>query len=147
MRREADVNNDDPRLLLLPKAIDNSRVVREVDPKANQDVWRLLLLVGALVAGVALYAWPHLKLRQLAGAREQMYREKSRLTEDNRKLRLEKSSLEDLARIEALATRQLGLQSPPAEKVVVVERPAALAGEGGQVARGVGIGEGGPPGN
>jgi cell division protein FtsL len=111
-------------LSLLPKAIDNSQVVRERDPRAGRELWLLLLVVAALVAGLVLYAWPSLELRQAAQARARMEREKERLIEENRKLRLERSTLENLRRVEAIATRELGLVTPPPERVVVVERPA-----------------------
>ena len=97
------------RRLVLSKSIDNSQVVRERDPRASRDlVWLLLLLVAVLVGGLVLYAWPHLQMRQTGIATEQMQRERERLVEENRKLRLEKASLENLARVEAIA------EQPPA---------------------------------
>jgi cell division protein FtsL len=112
-------------VVLVPKLIDNSKVVREVDPRSNRDLWALVLVVACLVAGLALYAWPHLELRRYGIEAQTMDRERERLVESNRKLRLEKASLEELRRIESIASRELGLTTPPAEKVVVVERPAA----------------------
>jgi len=113
-----------------PKAIDNSQVVREVDPRASRDLWTLLMVVAALVAGLVLYAWPNLELRQAANAKEELSRERERLIEQNRKLKLERAALEDLHRVETIATRELGLRRPPAEAVMVVERPAAREPEG-----------------
>ena len=106
--------------------IDNSQVVREVDPRASRDLFWLLVLVMTLVGGLGLYAWPHLKIRETARAQDRMSRERERLLEANRKLRLEKASLEDLRRVEAIATRELGLATPPPERLVVVERPLAV---------------------
>jgi cell division protein FtsL len=108
------------------KSIDNSRVVREVDPHANRDLWWLLLLTGVLVGGILLYAWPHLQLRRTGIATEQASRERDRLAEENRKLRLEKAALQNLRRVEAIATRSLGLVAPPLDKQVVVETHALL---------------------
>lgn len=119
---------------LVPKLIDNSQVVREVDPRSNRDLWALVVVVACLVAGLALYAWPHLELRRAGMAAQAMDRERERLVEENRKLRLEKASLEELRRIESIAGRDLGLATPPADKVVVVERPPAPP-EGGRLAR------------
>ena len=48
-------------------------------------------------------------------------REKQRLIEENRKLRLEKAALENLKRVETIAARELGLQPPAPERSVVVE--------------------------
>ncbi|HUG53322.1 MAG TPA: cell division protein FtsL [Vicinamibacteria bacterium] len=117
--------------------IDNSQVVRELDPRANRDLWWLLVLVMTLVAGLGLYAWPHLEIRETSRAQERMSRERERLLEENRKLRLEKASLQNLRRVEAIATRHLGLESPPASHVVVVERPR-VAAPGAQVAKELG---------
>ena len=108
---------------LVPKAIDNSQVVREVDPRSSRDLWLLLLLAAALVSGLVLYAWPSMEIRQTTLAREQMSKERERLLEENRKLRLEKAALENLHRVETIARRDLGLVTPAPEKLVVVEKP------------------------
>jgi cell division protein FtsL len=107
---------------LARKAIDNSKVVRERDPRAGRELWLLLAVVAALVASLVLYAWPSLELRQAAQARARMERERERLIEENRKLKLERATLENPRRVEAIATRELGLVLPPAEKVIVVEK-------------------------
>jgi cell division protein FtsL len=120
---------------MLPKAIDNSQVVRERDPRSGRELFSLLAMVTALVAALVLYAWPTLELRQAAQARARMEREKERLLEENRKLRLERSTLENLRRVEAIATRELGLVTPPPESVVVVDAPAAPP-SGARLARG-----------
>jgi cell division protein FtsL len=107
----------------VPKAIDNSQVVREVDPRSSRDLWLLLLLAVALVGGLVLYAWPSLEIRQTTLAREHMSKERERLLEENRKLRLEKAALENLHRVETIARRDLGLVTPAPDKLVVVEKP------------------------
>ena len=114
---------------VLSKSIDNSGVVREVDPRTSRDLVALLLLVAILVGGLVLYAWPHFQMRQTAMATEQMQREHERLVEENRKLRLEKASLENLARVEVIAERNLGLTTPAADHLIVVEAPSAPTGE------------------
>jgi cell division protein FtsL len=117
--------------------IDNSQVVREVDPRASRDLAWLLILVMTLVGGLVLYAWPHLEIRETSRAQDRMSRQRERLLEENRKLRLEKASLENLRRVETIATRDLGLQSPPAARVVVIER-ARTPMPGAQVAKELG---------
>jgi cell division protein FtsL len=121
----------------LGKAIDNSQVVREADPRASRHLWLLLGLVMALVGALGLYAWPNLKLRETALGRERMVRERERLLEVGRKLRLEKAMLEDLRRVDTIARRDLGLAPPAADKLVVVERQAATHG-GALVSNGAG---------
>jgi cell division protein FtsL len=111
--------------ILAGKAIDNSRIVREVDPRSSRDLLVLLALVVVLVAGFVLYAWPHLQVRQTSREAELLSRERERLIEESRKLRLEKSALENLRRVEAIATRELGMSAPAPERLVVVERGEA----------------------
>lgn len=106
--------------------LDNSQIVRERDPRANRDLVFLLVGVAVLVCGAVLYAWPHLEMRQTGIVTEQMQRERDRLVEENRKLRLEKASLENLQRVESIATRNLRLERPPAENVYIVEAPAPV---------------------
>jgi cell division protein FtsL len=114
--------------VVIPKSIDNSHVVREVDPRSSRDLFWLLALVAVLVGGLTLYAWPHFQLRQTSQATEQMARERERLIEENRKLRLEKATLENLRRVETIAVRDLGLAPPAPERVVVVESPDDVQG-------------------
>lgn len=118
---------------LLPKSIDNSQVVREIDPRSSRELWLLVGLVAALAGSLGLYAWPTLMMRQTGTAAEQLSRERERLREENRKLRLEKATLEDLRRVETIARRDLGLAPPAPERLVVVER-AATVPEGARLA-------------
>jgi cell division protein FtsL len=103
------------------KPIDNSRVVRQVDPRSRREILLLILLVIVLAAGLGLYAWPALEIRRAGQAGAMLDREKQRLIEENRKLRLEKAALENLRRVEAIAAKELGLAAPLPERSVVVE--------------------------
>ncbi len=120
---------------LLPKAIDNSQIMREVDPRSMRQLVLLLGLVAALVGALVLYAWPNLQLRQADLSKERLSRQRERLLEDNRKLRLEKAALEDLRRVESIAVKDLGMRFPTPERVLVVDEPPPLP-EGAQLARG-----------
>jgi cell division protein FtsL len=113
--------------------LDNSHIIRERDPRTSRDLLFFFLLVAFLVAGAGLYAWPHLELRQTGIETERMQRERDRLREENRKLRLERAALQDLRRIETIAEKQVGLQRPAAEDVFVVETPKELP-DGSQLA-------------
>ena len=126
---------DDEPVLLVPKLIDNSRVVRQADPRTDRDLWGLLVLVALVVAGIVFYAWPHLAARETGNQTNRLTQEMDRLVEENRKLRLEKASLEDLKRVERIATKRLDLETPPPEQVVVVKRSRVLP-EGTRLARG-----------
>jgi cell division protein FtsL len=117
---------DDP-VVLLSRPIDNSQVVRELDPRTHRELWALSLLAVIIVGGAVLYAWPHLQLRQAGRETVEMAQTRDRLLEENRKLRLEKAALEDLGRVEAIATRDLDLVYPAPEQVVVVMAPRPAA--------------------
>jgi cell division protein FtsL len=111
----------DEGVVRLGKPVDNSRVVRQVDPRSRREILLLILLVTVLAAGLGLYAWPALEIRRAGQAGAQLDREKQRLVEENRKLRLEKAALENLRRVESIAARELGLRAPAPERQVVVE--------------------------
>lgn len=98
-----------------------NEVVRQVDPRSRREILLLVLLVAVLAAGLGLYAWPALEIRRAGQAGALLDREKQRLVEENRKLRLEKAALENLRRVEAVAGKELGLQAPAPERSVVVE--------------------------
>ena len=117
---------DESAAFFLGKPIDNSQVVRQVDPRSSREIWFLLVLVALLVSGLVLYAWPALQIRNTGMTTVQLSRQKERLLEENRKLRLEKAALENLRRVETIAERDLGLVIPGAESTVVVEPPQPL---------------------
>jgi cell division protein FtsL len=140
----------DEGVVRLGKPIDNSRVVRQVDPRSRREILLLILLVTVLAAGLGLYAWPALEIRRAGQAGALLDREKQRLIEENRKLRLEKAALENLRRVESIAAKELGLKEPLPERSVVVEveKPKALgstvASAGRREARGGTSGEARP---
>ncbi len=116
----------DEGVVLLGKSVDNSRVVRQVDPRSRREIWVLILLVALLAAGLGLYAWPALEIRRAGQDSVDLYREKERLLEEKRKLQLERAALENLTRVEAIATRELGLHPPAPDQSIVVELPKPL---------------------
>ena len=111
----------DEGVVLLGKPIDNSRVVRQVDPRSRGEIWLLILLLTLLASGLGLYAWPALESRHVDQQSVQFYRDKERLLEQKRKLLLERAALENLRRVETIASRDLGLAPPRPEQSVVVE--------------------------
>ena len=116
----------DEGVVRLGKPIDNSGVVRQVDPRSRREILLLILLVTVLAVGLGLYAWPALEIRRAGQAGALLDREKERLLEENRKLSLEKAALENLRRVETIATRDLGLVAPAPEESIVVEVPPSL---------------------
>jgi cell division protein FtsL len=116
----------DEGVVRLGKPVDNSRVVRQVDPRTRREIWWLILLVAVVAGAAGLYAWPALEIRRAGQSAVELDREKERLLEENRKLSLEKSALENLNRVETIAVRDLGLEAPAPEDSIVVEVPPPL---------------------
>jgi len=77
--------------------------------------------VAVLAGGLGLYAWPALEIRRAGQTGALLDREKERLLEENRKLRLEKAAVENLRRVEASAGKDRGLAPPAPERSVVIE--------------------------
>lgn len=102
------------------KTIDNSRVVKVVDPRRRREIRLFSASVAALFLLTMFYAWQHFRAIEYGYRIEAQKSERSRLTELNRSLKLEEASLRDPGRIDALA-RQMGLKSPDPGQVVRME--------------------------
>lgn len=99
------------------KPIDNSRVVREADPRARARCWRLI--VTTCVATVALLAvfWPNVS-GMLAGYEiESLKQEQQRLMTERTALELEEAHLLSPARLEELAQAQEFIDPSPGQIV------------------------------
>jgi len=107
-------------------SIDNRRVVRTRDDRMSKDLlWIggvVLILIGLFVA----FGWPRAALRDTGSTAGKLQREQEKLLEENRELRLERAALQDLKRVQMIATGSLGLRAPAAADVIVVERPQNL---------------------
>jgi cell division protein FtsL len=102
------------------KRIDNSRVVRIVDPKRRREMISFGITLGILFLMVMVYLLQHLSAIEYGYRIEQAKAEQNAIVESNRELKLEESSLKDLERIEAEA-RKLGMIPPVAGQVHVTE--------------------------
>ena len=106
----------------IKKDIRNNPIVREVDRERHRDMWRTAGIGLFLVSVLLFWAWQHLELLRHGYRFEQMQRQHAAEVEINRHLRLDIYALRSPARIERMATRQLGLVTPAAADAVVVER-------------------------
>jgi len=102
------------------KRIDNSRVVRMVDPKRRREMLSFGITLGVLFLLVMVYLLQHLSAIEYGYRIEQAKAEQSAIVESNRELKLEESSLQDLERIET-AARRLGMVPPVPGQVQVIE--------------------------
>jgi hypothetical protein len=99
------------------KTIDNSRLVKIVDPQRRREIRMFSTSVAALFLLMMFYAWQHFSSIEYGYKIEAQKTEHERLLEVNRTLRLEAASLRDPGRIDSLA-RQMGLESPQPGQVI-----------------------------
>ena len=99
------------------KTIDNSRLVRVVDPQSRRDCMKLAGFFAALFTMAVLYIAPHVALRHTGYGIEDLKREYEALGEANRALQVRESTLRDPQRIDAIARTRLGMQPALPEQV------------------------------
>jgi hypothetical protein len=102
------------------KHIDNSRLVRVVDPKRRREMLYFGATLGVFFLVVMVYLLQHLSAIQYGYRIEQAKAEHNSIIESNRALKLEESSLTDLARIEVEA-KKLGMIAPVAGQIQPIE--------------------------
>lgn len=108
------------------KRIDNSRLVRQRDPRAWRDT--AALLAGAVLGGAILLlcAWQHFAYVHAGYQLEELQAQHERVLDWNRTLHLEQAALLDPMRIDVLARSRLGLAVPAAGQMIPLG-----TGEGG----------------
>jgi cell division protein FtsL len=109
-----------------PKVIDNSRLVKVVDPRRRREIRMFSTSVAALFLLMMFYAWQHFRAIEYGYRIEAQKSERERLVELNRTLKLEEASLRDPGRIDMLA-RQMGLESPQPGQLVRLDTDQAGA--------------------
>jgi cell division protein FtsL len=105
------------------KRIDNSRLVRPVQPHRMRECARLISLGALLTLCALLYAWQHFEAIQARYQLESLRGERSQAAELNQELKLEVAGLRDPERIDMIARRQLGLSAPVPGQVAPMELP------------------------
>ena len=99
------------------KTIDNSRLIKIVDPQRRREIRMFSTSVAALFLVMMFYAWQHFSSIEYGYKIEAQKTERERLVEVNRTLKLESASLRDPGRIDSLA-RQMGLESTQPGQVI-----------------------------
>jgi cell division protein FtsL len=105
------------------KRIDNSRLVRSVEPNRLRECCRRVACGAVLAACGLLYAWQHFECIQLRYQVEDLQAHRTQSSELNQQLRLELASLRSPGRIDVLA-RQMGLTVPVPGQVAPVQGPS-----------------------
>ena len=99
------------------KTIDNSRLVRVVDPHSRRECWGLVGVVSAAFVLALLYIGPALAMLRAGYRVQDLKREHEALVQEGRQLQVQEARLRDPQRIYGIA-RRLNLDAPAPEQVV-----------------------------
>ena len=99
------------------KRIDNSRVVRIVEPVKLRNLYKTVALSGFLAAFFMLYIYQHFRCIDLSFQLEDFKAQQAQAVALNGELKLEIAGLRDPLRIDVIARRQLGLTEPAPAQV------------------------------
>lgn len=117
------------------KRIINNNVIREADSKSHRDYIMVTALAAMFLFGLFAYGWQHYQWIQYGYRIEAAQKKKEQLSEIRHQLRLERSSLRDPQRIDALARRELGMVHPVPGQLVTLSADAPLTIPGPQPAQ------------
>ena len=107
----------------------NRAVMREIDDRRVRRLWRLVLSMVVAAAPMAVYVLQQNESLKLSYEINALRAEREQLLTEERRLSVEKTRLESLARVERWALEEEGLVLPEGEIVVVVPGPGSEAGE------------------
>ncbi|HZV88652.1 MAG TPA: hypothetical protein VFF95_13965 [Candidatus Binatus sp.] len=105
------------------KRIDNSRLVRNVEPAKMRSLWRSVALGGVVAAFFMLYIFQHFRCIDLSYQLEDLKGQQMKAAALNSELKLEIAGLRNPMRIDVIARRRLGLTEPLPTRVQEYEAP------------------------
>ncbi len=105
------------------KRIDNSRLVRNVQPVRLRSFYRTAGLGALIAACLMMYIYQHFRCIDLSFQLEDLKAKQALSSSLNSELRLEIAGLRDPRRIDVIARRQLGLTQPMPTQVQVYDAP------------------------
>ena len=111
------------------KRIDNSRLVRNVEPVKMRNLYRTVAIGGVVAAFFMLYIYQHFRCIDLSFQLEDLKAREMQAAALNSELKLEIAGLRNPMRIDVIARRQLGLTEPLPTQVQEYDAP-----DGAQVA-------------
>lgn len=94
------------------KRIDNTRLLRVVEPVRLRNLYRTVALGGIMAAFFTLYIYQHFRCIDLSFQLEDLKAQQAQASGLNGELKLEIAALRDPKRIDVIARRQLGLTQP-----------------------------------
>ncbi|MGB6596976.1 MAG: hypothetical protein WA621_13940 [Candidatus Acidiferrum sp.] len=105
------------------KRIDNSRLVRNVEPAKMRNLWRMVALGSVVAAFFMLYIFQHFRCIDLSFQLEDLRGQQAKAAALNSELKLEIAGLRDPMRIDVIARRRLGLTEPLPSQVQEYDEP------------------------
>jgi cell division protein FtsL len=105
------------------KRIDNSRIVRPVEPVKMRKLYRTVALSGVVAAFFMLYIFQHFRCIDLSFQLEDVKAQQIEAASLNSSLKLEIAGLRNPMRIDVIARRQLGLTEPLPTQVREYDTP------------------------
>ena len=105
------------------KRIDNSRIVRHVEPVKMRKLVRMAAMGSLVAAFFMLYIYQHFRCIDLSFQLEDLKAKQTLSSSLNSELRLEIEGLRDPRRIDVIARRQLGLTQPMPTQVQEYDAP------------------------
>ena len=99
------------------KKIDNSRLIRRMEPVKMRNLYKTVALSGIVAAFCMLYVYQHFRCIDQGFQLEDLKAKTQQAQTLNSKLKLEIAYLRDPHRIDVIARRQLGLTQPTASQV------------------------------
>jgi cell division protein FtsL len=106
------------------KRIDNSRLLRQVEPVRLRGLYRTAGLSGIIAVFFMMYIYQHFRCIDLSFQLEDLKAKQTQSTSLNSELRLEIEALRDPRRIDVIARRQLGLTQPLPTQVQEYDAPS-----------------------
>jgi cell division protein FtsL len=106
------------------KRIDNSRLVRNVEPVRLRSYYRTARLGAIVAACLMMYIYQHFRCIDLSFQLEDLKAKQTQSMALNSELRLEIEGLRDPRRIDVIARRQLGLTQPMPTQVQEYDAPS-----------------------
>jgi cell division protein FtsB len=108
------------------KRIDNSRLVRHVEPAKQKNLLKTVGLGGVVAVFFLFYIFQHFRCIDLSFTLEDLKAQQVRAAALNSELKLEIANLRDPMRIDVIARRQLGLTQPLPIQVREYEAPTGM---------------------
>jgi cell division protein FtsL len=105
------------------KRIDNSRIMRHVEPAKMRRLYRTVVLGGVIAAFFMMYIYQHFRCIDLSFQLEDVKARQAEAASLNSSLKLEIAGLRNPMRIDVIARRQLGLTEPLPTQVQEYEAP------------------------